>query len=248
LGLHHPDLVATILLGRYAPSTGQLQLAGGGHPPPLLLRSDGSSQFVDAPGTALGWPGAGSERLTTVVLDRRDGVILYTDGLVEARKDILAGLDELAAAASQTARYPATHQAKALVERALAGAARRDDTLALVLRRRTPPESESSVRLAPFEFRFSPSPASVGLARHFLSDWLTFQNVDGDDIDDILLVASELATNAVKAASGEERSVTLRARHDEDAIVLEAEDDGGTTIEERDLLAFDEDPLVDAEG
>ena len=44
---------------------------------------------------AIGWPGAASHGVVERQLDRADTLILYTDGLIEARKDILRGLEEL---------------------------------------------------------------------------------------------------------------------------------------------------------
>jgi serine phosphatase RsbU (regulator of sigma subunit)/anti-sigma regulatory factor (Ser/Thr protein kinase) len=226
LARQYPELVATLLLGRYTPSTGVLRLVGGGHPPPLVMTRDGETREVQVPGIPIGWPGAGSTEVVTVTLGRSDTAVFYTDGLVEATKDIEDGLARLEVAARETARYPAPSMARALVERALEGHTRRDDSLALVLRRRTPPDTPPVVTMRPFEYRFSPMPANVSLVRHTLGDWLGLQDVTGTDRDDLLLISSELCTNAVRAGSGAPASLALRARADGDAVVLEMEDDG----------------------
>jgi serine phosphatase RsbU (regulator of sigma subunit)/anti-sigma regulatory factor (Ser/Thr protein kinase) len=226
LTAHNPDLVATVVVARYRPDDGRIWLAAGGHPPPLLIPAQGDIRFVSAPGVALGWPGAGSQEVVELQLSRNDTVVLYTDGLIESTKDVLAGLDNLIRAAAQVAQYPSAHVARALVERSLSGAMRRDDSLALVLRRRTPPPPDDQARLEAFEYRFSPSPATVPLGRHLLSDWLAHLSVDEAERADLLLVASELCSNAVRHASGAPSALSLRAWADGDAILIEVEDDG----------------------
>lgn len=79
----------------------------------------------------------------------------------------------------------------------------------------------------PFEYRFTPSLGAIRLTRHVLANWLALQpGVDADAIDDLLVVCSELSTNAIAHASGAEGSVALRVRTDGDHLVLEMEDDG----------------------
>lgn len=225
IGEHHPELVATVLIGRYQPATGVLRLAGGGHPPALLVTEKGEAHLVDAPGIPLGFPGAGSEDVVEVTLDRSDSVVIYTDGLIEATKDIESGLDALQQAGREVAAYPAGSMAQALVERALAGAQRRDDTLAVVLRRRIPPAPGAErPLLRPFVHRFTATPAAVPIARHLLTDWLTHQPMDPGAADDLLIVAGELAALAVRA---EGAAVVLGAAVDGDAVVITVEDEGG---------------------
>lgn len=221
---HDPELVATAVVARFDPASGHLRLAGAGHPPVLLLSSTEGPELIETPGVPLGWPGAGSEKVIELVLDRSDTVVLYTDGLIEAGKDIIAGMDSLVRAGRQVADYPAEHLARALVDRALAGGDRRDDTLALVLRRRIAPTTDARLPLAPFEHRFTANTAAVVLARHLLADWLAHQPVDADATGDILLIANELCTNAVAAAP--EGAVALRAALEDDAVRVEVENEG----------------------
>jgi serine phosphatase RsbU (regulator of sigma subunit)/anti-sigma regulatory factor (Ser/Thr protein kinase) len=239
---HNPDLVATLVVGRFDPQSGLLRIAGGGHPPPLLV-AGGTVTEIMAPGIPIGWPGAGSSSIAEVQLDRSDTVILYTDGLVESTKDIVKGLENLSRYALETASYPAATLARALVERALRGVARHDDSLALVLRRRTPPPDAGRRALGPFEHRFTPSTAGVTLARHLLGDWLVRLPVEGPTLDDLLLIAAELCSNAARHASGLPGSVTLRAWASGADVVVEVEDDGGALT----LPEFHEVPDTDAE-
>src|SRR4051812_7648887 len=188
-----PDLAATALIARYRPDDGTVELVGAGHPPALVVGPEGKTRFVTAGGIPIGWPGAGSDDVVSFTLDRSEILVLYTDGLVEATKDILEGLDALAAAASDAAGYPAGPLARALVERALSGAMRSDDSLALVLRRRTPaPGLRSSS--GPFEYHFSPNAVTVPLARSLFGDWLEQLGVDEPDAEDLRLAVSELCT------------------------------------------------------
>jgi len=220
-----PDLAATVIIARYRPDDGTVELVGGGHPPALVVGPEGKTRFVTAGGIPIGWPGAGSDEVVSFTLERSETLVLYTDGLVEATKDIIDGLDALASAASEAGGYPAGPLARALVERALSGAMRADDSLALVLRRRTPAPGPPD-RSGPFEYQFSPNAVTVPLARGLFNDWLENVAIEHDDAQDLLLVVSELCTNAVRFSSGTPGALALRAWGDSDAIVLEVTDDG----------------------
>lgn len=221
----NPDLVATLILCRYDPGSGRLRLAGAGHPPALLVQQ-GKVRQLAAEGIPIGWPGAGSTEVVEADLGRSDSVVLYTDGLIESTKDIIAGLEALEDTAAQTAAFPASQQARILVERALEGAARRDDSLAVVLRRRPPPATMPRHSLGPFSHRLSRSLAGVGLARDLLRDWLVRVPVEDDAVADMLLVASELCSNGIKHASWDHEGAVLRAWVEDADVCIEVEDDG----------------------
>jgi sigma-B regulation protein RsbU (phosphoserine phosphatase) len=64
----------------------RITLAGGGHPPALLLGEDGSAGFLHTPGGQLiGVLPDAQIATTTVRLGAGDTLLLYTDGLTEAR-------------------------------------------------------------------------------------------------------------------------------------------------------------------
>jgi sigma-B regulation protein RsbU (phosphoserine phosphatase) len=131
----YPDLAATVVVARYDSATGSLTIADGGHPPPLLIEPDGTTTYLEASGRALGWPQAGSDEAITLSLARGAAVVFYTDGLIEANRDIEDGLRTLRAFATELAGESAVDFAQTLVPRVLAEADRHDDTLAVTLRR-----------------------------------------------------------------------------------------------------------------
>lgn len=225
----YTELIATLVVARYSPSSGKLRLVGAGHPPPVLVTPDARVEMLETHGVPIGYPDAHSTDVVERELEHNQALILYTDGVIEATRDVVRGIEDLKTAASEVASYPARYLARSIVERALAGAARRDDSLALVLRHRVLTSPTRPI-LGPFRYRFSPSTATVPLARHLLADWLDYQPVDPTFRDDLLFVATELCGNAVRAASGAPASVELRAFIDQDAVVIEAEDDGAGYI------------------
>lgn len=102
-------------------TTGQVfvQLASGGHPPVLVLRADSTAQYLPTPGGLL--VGVLPEaRFTTATTTLRPGdtLLLYTDGLTEARtgtdRSSLYGEDALLTFATRHAGAPAHDLVQAL--------------------------------------------------------------------------------------------------------------------------------------
>ncbi|WP_449348471.1 PP2C family protein-serine/threonine phosphatase, partial [Streptomyces shaanxiensis] len=61
-------------------------LASGGHPPVIVLRADGTADFLRTPGGLLvGILPSAPFTTATTVLGPGDTLLLYTDGLTEAR-------------------------------------------------------------------------------------------------------------------------------------------------------------------
>ncbi|WP_433700825.1 PP2C family protein-serine/threonine phosphatase [Nocardiopsis sp. CA-288880] len=102
----------TVVLGTLEPGgdggTARVRLASGGHPPALVLRADGRADLLDTPGGMLVGVLPGAEFTTAeTVLAPGDTLLLYTDGLTEARtgprRDTLYGEDGLLAFAAEHA-------------------------------------------------------------------------------------------------------------------------------------------------
>jgi serine phosphatase RsbU (regulator of sigma subunit) len=60
-------------------------VAAAGHPPPILVRGDGTTLELDRPGSMIGVLDTVSFPETVVELRPGDALVLYTDGVIEAR-------------------------------------------------------------------------------------------------------------------------------------------------------------------
>ncbi len=95
LGVFEPHF-ATCVYAVYDSVEGTCEVASAGHLPPLLVRPDGTSEFLDvSPAPPLG---IGASPIVSRTLRIEDGslLVMYTDGLVERRtEDIDLGLARL---------------------------------------------------------------------------------------------------------------------------------------------------------
>ena len=126
--------MATVLLARLDLDTGAAEIAGGGHPPALLVRTDGTTGYLEAMGRPIGFPGAGSQGTARVRLERGETLVLYTDGLVEAGRDIDEGFATLRAAGRRLAGRRLDDVLDGMLDTVRAQATLRDDTLLLGVR------------------------------------------------------------------------------------------------------------------
>ncbi len=96
--------------------TGHLQVAMGGHPPPLLVRANGGTEWLEAPGQALGEPGAGSQAVVSSTMGSGDTLVLYTDGAVDGAADVIEGLGLLRSTTVALRTLPLTGLARRALE------------------------------------------------------------------------------------------------------------------------------------
>lgn len=84
----HSDL-CTVCLVRFEPAAGRgrLRVALAGHPPPLLIGADGASRQMGEPGTLLGVLDPIEIREVEDELGPEETLLLFTDGVPEARSD-----------------------------------------------------------------------------------------------------------------------------------------------------------------
>jgi serine phosphatase RsbU (regulator of sigma subunit) len=132
-----PGLMATVLLARMDPATGRTRFANGGHPEPVLVTAAEPARLLPAPvpGRGVGFPDPGSRELVDVVLAEGDTVLLYTDGLVESRKDVDEGQARLLKLAEAHRIRPTAGLPRELVTRMHDVVLHADDTVVLALRR-----------------------------------------------------------------------------------------------------------------
>ncbi len=138
-------LLGEVVAGRFVtmlcltidPQSGELACASAGHPPPRLVTPDGASEQVSVSGLALGVESGQSYETTRLRLEPGTAAVLYTDGLLEARRDgELYGDQRLDRALARHAGLAAPELARALVEDCHAFAAELHDDLAVVVLKR----------------------------------------------------------------------------------------------------------------
>jgi serine phosphatase RsbU (regulator of sigma subunit)/anti-sigma regulatory factor (Ser/Thr protein kinase) len=200
LGEREPHF-ATCAYALYDAVTGSCEIASAGHLPPLLVRPDGSTEFLDTyPAPPLG---VGESPIESRTIEIEDGslLVLYTDGLVEDRhRDIDDGLNFLREVFDGDA---AERPLDDLCRAALAGVyahQQRDDIAILIARLSKIPADHHASWSVP------PELTSAAKARHLIRDPLARWGLDELMFTTELLV-SELVTNAIRYATGE---VTIR--------------------------------------
>jgi len=117
-----------------------LRWSNAGHPPPLLLRADGTTEFLETEPDLLIGLAAGIPRTDhSVVLEPGATLLVFTDGLVERRDSSLTeGLEWLAAAVRELRHLSPGALCDELLARVGAGS---EDDVALLALRSAPPEA-----------------------------------------------------------------------------------------------------------
>ena len=128
----HPDASATAFLGIISPDRTRMQYASAGHPPPLVVKASRETAWLEPGETPLGW-GNGEGR-SDHVIDLTDvrGLILYTDGVIEAGRDIVEGLERLRRAAGDADVQNAKDLLPRIVEASLVAPPHDDITMLAV--------------------------------------------------------------------------------------------------------------------
>jgi serine phosphatase RsbU (regulator of sigma subunit) len=114
----------------------RVRISSAGHPPALVLRSDGRVEECHESGTLLGISDEPDLASAETVLAPGDALVLYTDGLIEARSaDGILGEERVHAVLADQAGASADALADALDELAASFSVRRRDDLALLVAR-----------------------------------------------------------------------------------------------------------------
>jgi serine phosphatase RsbU (regulator of sigma subunit) len=119
-------------------SKGEVAAAGAGHPPPRIVSADGSVTGLDARGLVLGIEPAQQYEEVRATLDVDGAVVLYTDGVIEARREgELYGLERLDRVLSERRDLSANELAQVVLDdcRAFARGELADDCAVVVVKR-----------------------------------------------------------------------------------------------------------------
>lgn len=214
------EQIATCVYAVYDPCDGTVRWANAGHLPPALVAPDGTVALLEADlGMPLGVDGAVfADMAKPMPQDAR--LLLYTDGLVECRDQLLQDrLSRLRSVLGELCRPESAVNvqdgAARLAEEMLTGA-EHDDVAVLFVAARPAATEKASVTLSP---TLGAARAARRFARATAEQW-------GLDklVDPILQIVSELVTNAVEHAG---TAMELRMRRRPGSVMLEVADGDG---------------------
>ncbi|MBO4209987.1 ATP-binding SpoIIE family protein phosphatase [Micromonospora echinofusca] len=186
------ELFVTVVFGVIEPDRELMTLSSAGHPAPLLRRcsADGDpvAEYLEIPtGPPLGL--GGTRTSTSVPFSPGDTLLLYSDGVIERRRQSLAaGLTDLAAAVAGAAS--GDPRALCAVATAAVAGATEDDVAVLAVEHVLTPSRSASMEV-PAE------PTAPSRVRHWMSAQLAAWQVPEQVIGAAVLCTSELTTNAL---------------------------------------------------
>ncbi|BBZ44300.1 SpoIIE family protein phosphatase [Mycobacterium parmense] len=171
------------------PDTGELVYSSAGHPPPILVHADGTTQMLDGGHTiALGVRPDWARPEARVTVPARATLLLYTDGLVERRRNALEQGISRAADLVATARALDLEDLANHIMSGLAPSGGYQDDVVLLLYRHP----------APLEMEFPANVSQLAPTRAALRSWLTRVQVDPDQAMSVLVAAGEAVANAIE--------------------------------------------------
>lgn len=213
--------MTTLAYAVYQPEAGMLRYVCAGHPPPLVLRPGGETSYLEEGRvTPLGVPtGGGAEGF--VVLEPGTSLILYTDGLIERPGLTLdEGMLSLAEAVRGLPDAAPDALCDAITSAMIGDSAPRDDVALLVVSCMYAPAKD-------FHLSISADPELLGPMRQALARWLAHLAASAEESADLILAASEAATNSMVHAYGlREGTVEVEATEENLNVTVTVRDSG----------------------
>jgi anti-sigma regulatory factor (Ser/Thr protein kinase) len=215
--------MTTAMLIRLDRERGEFTWASAGHLPPLLRHPDGTTEYllerVGPPLGAIPQPAFHAHQASIAL---GSCLVLYTDGLVERRvESIDTGLERLAACVSDSAPDPAELDAcaVALMNVMTDDQAPEDDIALFVIHR--------DVDVRTITLTLPNQPATLRKVRQTIAERLRDHAAPDRIVDDLVLVASELCSNAMEHSGlHPDDSIVVRLTTMLGAVELSVEDAG----------------------
>lgn len=222
------EQMGTCVYAVFDPRTGELRFANAGHPPPLVLGNDGQASFLDGEsGLPFGVMSESEYTETRSTIEPGSTLLLYTDGLVEKRGELIdIGLERLRSLAADAPADP-----DALCELVLTtlheGGSPPDDVALLAVHALALDRESLELEL--------PADADVlSPLRRRVRDWLAGAGAGDEEAYDIVLGVCEAAANAIEHAYGPRKAFFMLEGQIVDGVVTVDVRDRGTWREQRD--------------
>jgi serine phosphatase RsbU (regulator of sigma subunit)/CheY-like chemotaxis protein/anti-sigma regulatory factor (Ser/Thr protein kinase) len=218
-----PGMIATVLFLIIDASKGTVSLSRAGHPPPALRTATGEIRFLETGGTLpLGIDDRVKADEAEYNVNPGDTLLLFTDGLVERRREsINTGFDRLRDAFIN-APADVEELCDYILERTVTEQASHDDIAVLAVRVLGPP-------LGALQLTLPAKAASVPLVRHRLRVWLNENVPELDAVarSDLEVAWSEACTNVIRHAYGPgDATFDASAAREGNAVSLQVRDTG----------------------
>lgn len=213
-------VMVTAIFGILDPATATLTYATAGHPGPILALPDGTALKLPAEGIPLGIDEHTGARDWTFTLPPGSMIALYTDGLIEFSRDVIAGEKRVLEALRREVVSPSPMPARSLVSRVFSEVKNTDNVAVLAIVIDDAPEHD-------FAFEFSAIPIAVPLVRRALQRHLRSVALETDERFAAITAIGEAVANAVEHAyNGAVGTIRLRVTFDAGVLHAEIEDDG----------------------
>jgi len=221
VNMRSTPIMVTAVFGILDPQTGTFTYATAGHPAPIIALPDGTVQKLPKDGIPLGIADSTESSDWTFTLPAGSLLALYTDGLIEYTRDVIAGEERLLAALREEIVEPATAPARSLVSRVFRDIKNADDVAVLGVAMEDAPAKD-------FTFDFTGIPVAVPLVRRSLQRYLRTLDLTPDDRFAVITSIGEALANAVEHAysGGGSGIVRLRVSSSDDVLTATVEDDG----------------------
>jgi GAF domain-containing protein/anti-sigma regulatory factor (Ser/Thr protein kinase) len=213
--------MATYLYGVIDAHRTSFTFVNGSHPPPLLVRPDGSAEILTSPllpplGTSI----MPAVQETRVPFEPGTTLVLYTDGLVERRGMRLATRQQELRDAAASAPVEPELLAESLIMQMLGGDSPADDVAVLTVQRALTANETLKLKVAA-------RPEELAAVRRLLRGWLADAGADVRAIEAVLLASGEACTNAIEHAYGPgDQTFELEGTREGDDVVLVIRDHG----------------------
>jgi anti-sigma regulatory factor (Ser/Thr protein kinase) len=212
-----PNAMTTLAYLVLDPAHETLEMVNAGHPPPLVVDPSGEARFLTPPpGVALGATASAVHESATVDLPTGSIVFLYSDGLVERRRESIdVGLERLRSMAEGFTDPEALCR----------------DVVSLVADGPTDDVAFIAARVPPLDPRLSTvwpaRPTSLADIRHLLRRWLLTHGAGDEETYDIVVASQEACANVIEHAYGPgEATFAVLADLDDGVVRITVRDTG----------------------